>query len=52
MAPGMTTIFRQLIFNIPVPTMEVQKELLMERLLDWKGKNDQFDDILVIGIKV
>jgi serine phosphatase RsbU (regulator of sigma subunit) len=32
--------------------MEAQKEYLRTRLLEWKGNNDQVDDILVIGIKI
>jgi hypothetical protein len=32
--------------------MEAQREFLQKRLLEWKGDNDQVDDILVIGIKI
>jgi len=32
--------------------MEAQQEFLRTKLLEWKGDNDQVDDILVIGIKI
>jgi phosphoserine phosphatase RsbU/P len=32
--------------------MDVQKEFLRTKLLEWKSDNDQVDDILVMGIKV
>jgi serine phosphatase RsbU (regulator of sigma subunit) len=44
--------FEDLLLEIHSQPMEVQKELLHKRLLEWMGSNDQVDDILVIGIKV
>jgi len=44
--------FEELLLEIHSQPMEVQKELLQKRLNDWMGKNEQVDDILVIGIKV
>jgi serine phosphatase RsbU (regulator of sigma subunit) len=32
--------------------MNYQREFLRTKLLEWKGDNDQVDDILVIGIKI
>jgi len=32
--------------------MVQQKEILIQRLNDWRGANEQVDDILVIGIRV
>jgi serine phosphatase RsbU (regulator of sigma subunit) len=32
--------------------MNYQREFLKTKLLEWKGDNDQVDDILVIGIKI
>jgi len=32
--------------------MQVQKEILSKIFYDWKGENDQTDDITVIGIKI
>ncbi len=33
-------------------TMKEQKERLTTFLNEWKGNNDQLDDILVIGLRV
>jgi len=32
--------------------MPQQREVLIQRLNEWKGNNEQIDDILVIGIRV
>ena len=48
----MTKKFEDLLVEINSQPMEVQKEILLNRLLDWRGNNDQVDDILVIGVKV
>ena len=32
--------------------MPEQKEILNKTLEDWKGEEEQLDDILVIGVKV
>jgi phosphoserine phosphatase RsbU/P len=42
----------ELLLEIHEKPMGVQKEFLRTKLLEWKGNNDQVDDILVIGIKV
>jgi sigma-B regulation protein RsbU (phosphoserine phosphatase) len=44
--------FEELLLEIHSQPMEVQKELLHKRLIEWMGANDQVDDILVIGIRV
>jgi serine phosphatase RsbU (regulator of sigma subunit) len=44
--------FEELLLEIHNEPMENQKEIMKERLSEWKGKNDQVDDILVIGIKI
>jgi serine phosphatase RsbU (regulator of sigma subunit) len=31
--------------------LENQKQILESKLSDWKGDNEQVDDILVIGVK-
>ncbi len=48
----MKSEFRNLLFSIHNETFEQQKELLEQKLSDWKGHNKQTDDILVIGFKV
>ena len=44
--------YEELLLEINSQPMDVQKEILHKRLLDWMGVNDQVDDILVIGIKI
>jgi phosphoserine phosphatase RsbU/P len=44
--------FEDLLLEIHEKPMEVQKESLLARLNEWKGTNEQVDDILVIGIKI
>jgi serine phosphatase RsbU (regulator of sigma subunit) len=41
-----------LLMEIHLQPVENQKEMLKTRLTEWKGNNDQVDDILVIGIKL
>jgi serine phosphatase RsbU (regulator of sigma subunit) len=41
-----------LLTDIHQKPMIEQKEILDNNLTEWRGKNDQVDDILVIGIKV
>lgn len=42
----------ELLMNIHLQPMESQREMLKTRLAEWKGNNDQVDDILIIGIKL
>lgn len=44
--------FEELLMEIHNYPMNIQKEILQERLNEWKGINDQVDDVLVIGIKI
>jgi serine phosphatase RsbU (regulator of sigma subunit) len=44
--------FEQLLLEISKESPEIQKEILNRRLIEWRGDNDQVDDILVIGIMV
>ncbi|HLN20510.1 MAG TPA: SpoIIE family protein phosphatase [Bacteroidales bacterium] len=44
--------FEELLLEIStLPTVE-QKKVLIQRLSDWMGSNEQVDDILVIGIRI
>ncbi|HEX2616566.1 MAG TPA: SpoIIE family protein phosphatase, partial [Flavobacteriales bacterium] len=43
--------FRELLLEIHAQPMDRQKSLLMEALNDWKGAQEQVDDILVIGMR-
>ena len=42
----------QLLLSIQDFTMATQKRLLIERFNEWKGNNEQTDDVLVIGVKI
>jgi two-component system, sensor histidine kinase LadS len=44
--------FNQLLIKINSLDMGSQKEKLQEAFKEWKGKNEQLDDILVMGIKI
>ncbi|MDQ1296195.1 MAG: hypothetical protein QG611_173, partial [Bacteroidota bacterium] len=44
--------FEELLMEIHDQPVEMQRESLRNRHLEWKGNNDQVDDILVIGIKI
>lgn len=44
--------FENLLLKIHMQPMEKQKELLLEAMNDWMGKEKQTDDILIIGIKI
>ncbi|MBK7131728.1 MAG: SpoIIE family protein phosphatase [Bacteroidales bacterium] len=48
----MSKRFEDLLLEINNLSMTDQKEMLQKRLSDWKGENEQVDDILVIGIRV
>ena len=32
--------------------LEVQKQLLLDAFLNWKGKEEQVDDITVVGLRL
>jgi serine phosphatase RsbU (regulator of sigma subunit)/HAMP domain-containing protein len=44
--------FRQLLLEIHTLSMEQQKEALMRRFDEWRGSQEQVDDVLVIGVRV
>jgi serine phosphatase RsbU (regulator of sigma subunit)/Tfp pilus assembly protein PilF len=44
--------FRELLLEIHLKKLQEQKELLVKAFNSWKGKYDQIDDILVMGIRV
>lgn len=48
----MTKRFRELLFEIHKKPMHEQKMILEETLTNWMGKEEQVDDILVIGVSV
>lgn len=44
--------FKDLIFSIYQKPMEEQREILATEFEKWRGKEDQIDDVLVIGFKL
>jgi len=44
--------FRELLLEIHKNPIEEQEEILNEKLEAWRGKEEQVDDILVIGVKI
>jgi serine phosphatase RsbU (regulator of sigma subunit) len=44
--------FRDLLLEINRLPMNEQKEILEKKFEEWKGVNEQVDDVLVIGLKV
>jgi serine phosphatase RsbU (regulator of sigma subunit) len=44
--------FKELILKVHSKPMREQKKLLESRFLEWKGSNEQTDDVLVIGLKI
>jgi serine phosphatase RsbU (regulator of sigma subunit) len=43
--------FKKLLLSIQDKTMHEQKDILEETMRQWKGKEDQVDDILVMGVR-
>jgi len=44
--------FRELLLSIQSESLPVQKDILIQRHAEWKGKSGQVDDICVFGIRV
>jgi len=44
--------FKKNLIDIQSLSMENQKELLERNFLDWKGNIEQYDDIMVIGLRI
>ena len=43
--------FKQLLSDIQQYSMDEQKEAIHRAMLEWKGNNEQIDDILIMGIR-
>ena len=43
---------RQLLLSICDEPMEVQKKMLDNEFVQWKGNNEQLDDVLIIGFRI
>lgn len=44
--------FIELLFEVEDKSMDEQRLTILETFQDWKGKNEQTDDICVLGIKI
>lgn len=44
--------FKELLIELSDSPAHVQKQELEERLLNWRGKIDQVDDVCIIGVKI
>lgn len=44
--------FRQILTDIASKPMDEQRQILDDKLREWRGSNEQLDDVLVIGFKV
>ena len=44
--------FRELLLEIHKNPIEEQEQILEDRLEQWRGKEEQVDDIIVIGVKI
>ena len=44
--------FKESLLAIENKTMSEQKDHLRRFFYEWKGRHDQVDDVLVIGIKI
>ena len=43
---------KKFLIEISAKPMETQREILENHFLEWKGKNAQVDDILVVGLRI
>lgn len=46
------SVFKQLLISVASKNTTEQKEILNKTFVDWKGNNEQMDDVLIIGIRV
>ncbi len=44
--------FREWLLEIHQMPMKVQKEILEQKYENWKGNNEQTDDVCVVGLKI
>ncbi|MDQ3394120.1 MAG: tetratricopeptide repeat protein [Bacteroidota bacterium] len=43
---------KELIFSVHCSSMQVQASKIEEKLIEWKGNQEQTDDLLIIGLKI
>ena len=47
-----TNRFQELLISINNQTMPEQEKIIFQAFINWKGENEQVDDVLIIGIRV
>lgn len=48
----MSRQFKNFLLSINNLSMETQQELILEKFRDWKGDNEQVDDVCIIGVRI
>ncbi|HEY9084264.1 MAG TPA: SpoIIE family protein phosphatase [Vicingaceae bacterium] len=48
----MSKQFKNFLISISKLSMSTQRELILEKFRDWKGDNEQVDDVCVIGVRI
>lgn len=48
----MSKQFKEFLLSINNLSMETQQELILEKFRDWKGDNEQVDDVCIIGVRI
>ena len=48
----MTKKFKEILLEIQNKSMKEQKQYLDDFVQNWKGMNEQVDDILVVGVRI
>ncbi|MDF1676859.1 MAG: SpoIIE family protein phosphatase, partial [Vicingaceae bacterium] len=48
----MSKQFKNFLLSINNLSMDTQKELILEKFREWKGDNEQVDDVCVVGIRI
>jgi PAS domain S-box-containing protein len=48
----LTKRLKQVLFDAQMYNMEEQKKIIQKSIIDWKGKNQQIDDILLVGVQI
>ena len=48
----MSKQFKEFLLSISNLSMETQQELILEKFRNWKGDNEQVDDVCIIGVRI
>jgi serine phosphatase RsbU (regulator of sigma subunit) len=48
----MSKQFKNFLISISDLSMDTQKELILEKFRDWRGNNEQVDDVCIIGVRI